>query len=579
MSRRFHSTCLGFVLTALLTGSAAAAHPAAEAEFRDAVNGVEQLTRDLHQNVALYQGHLQRAMEIYGRGFDDPDYHQKLPGFAQDIRTGDSAQTETIKRGVFACILMTSGVRLDPDPLHDWAEVEKSLELYQLTLDKANTMGAESNIRDTTNPDTVSSESAQKLRSQLQSAARRAEQERNAAVSLRPTKLDRGQTFAGQATEGMNLRFTLLGVEFGRELGNVNALTQLTYAGHTAAIHLFLLTVLNAAEQKTRTDTWISSRTLQIYSNAADSGRYGHVITAQDHGDYKVAGARIADVAPTVHDWIWKSAGAPHAALSDLDNAVRRVQESQRSIDAAMAAFQQLALNAVRENDEALIAASTNHQKVQLPEQDLKFSYPEVRAKLYAVRALSAGDPRFVAAIDAVKAARIQAETSVNEGSKWFGYFNAIATHTAPELPWKNIQKLATEFMDVADDVRHAGEHANQSLPRALGTDQTAVTVHVSFIIEQTNRGPGAANQKTLLMSEHILQDVHWVVKGIPRREYTTEIIEISPIQAFIESKACQVPHISRALAGFDKCFRVSPKRKIPRSDLPLSASARKQCS
>jgi hypothetical protein len=42
-------------------------------------------------------------------------------------------------------------------------------------------------------------------------------------------------------------------------------------------------------------------------------------------------------------------------------------------------------------------------------------------------------------------------------------YFNAIATHTASELPWKNIQKLAAEFMDVVDYVRRAGERASNS--------------------------------------------------------------------------------------------------------------------
>ena len=107
-SNRPHSSCcvLGFTLIVLVSAQPASAQkrrPTTEAEFRDAINGVEQLTRDLRQNLALYQEHLQRAMEIYGRGFYDPDYRQRLPGFDQDIRTGDSAQTEKIKRGVFAC--------------------------------------------------------------------------------------------------------------------------------------------------------------------------------------------------------------------------------------------------------------------------------------------------------------------------------------------------------------------------------------------------------------------------------------------------------------------------------------------
>jgi hypothetical protein len=63
--------------------------PAGDADFQDAIHRVEQLTRDLRQQVAVYQEHLQRAMENYGHGFYDPDYHQKLAGFDREIRTGD----------------------------------------------------------------------------------------------------------------------------------------------------------------------------------------------------------------------------------------------------------------------------------------------------------------------------------------------------------------------------------------------------------------------------------------------------------------------------------------------------------
>src|ERR1700680_4132686 len=151
----------------------------------------------------------------------------------------------------------------------------------------------------------------------------------------------------------MNLYFVLLGVEFGRELANVTALIQLTYSGRTEAGHIFVLTVLTATYEKTRTDTLVSSRTLLVHSDAEDAIRYGRVVTAQNHGDYRVTSARIADVAPTVHDWIWKSLAAPGAApatVPELERAMRRVQDSQRAIDAAIDAFHQLAQRAVRDN-------------------------------------------------------------------------------------------------------------------------------------------------------------------------------------------------------------------------------------
>src|SRR5580704_5027471 len=155
---------------------------------------------DLHNTLATYPEHLQQAMETYGHGFSDPSYPQKVPSFDQDIRTGNPTQTEKIKREVFASILMTSGVRLDPDPLHDWAEIEKILTSLPVAVDQ---------------------------------------KERELAESLRPVKLSPGQTMAAHSAEGLNLRFTLLGIQFGRELGNVNALIQLTYCGGTQTGHSF----------------------------------------------------------------------------------------------------------------------------------------------------------------------------------------------------------------------------------------------------------------------------------------------------------------------------------------------------
>jgi hypothetical protein len=469
---------VALMLAALLSAGAATA-----GDFSDA---------DLHNKLGAYQEHLQRAMDIYGQGFYDPAYHQKLAGFDQDIRTGDPSQSEKIKRAVFASMLMTAGVHLDPDPLHDWAEVEKSLD---------------------------------QLRSHWQSIARQAEKDVDLAESLRPTKLSLGQTFAGQVTEGLNLHFVLLGVEFGHPMANVNALIQLTYSGRTEAGHMFLLTALTEAHEKTRTDTWVRSRSILMYSDAADLVRYGHAVSAQDHGDYRVPSALVADVVPTTRDWIWKSLAAPDApaaTLPDLERTVQRVQDSKRAIDAAVKAFQQLSLRAVRENDEALTEeASSNRRKAQLPEQDLKDSSPDVRARLYAVRALSADDSRFRAALEAVNAARRQVEASIDDARERFGYFNRIATYTAPELPWKNVQRLAAQLMNVAEDVRRAREVTNESVPAATRTGESSVTIRSNLIVEQVNRGQG-----TPLMMERILLEVHWSVKGIPRREYTSELID-----------------------------------------------------
>jgi hypothetical protein len=462
---------------------------------------------DLHNKIVTYQEHLQRSMELYGHGFYDPDYQEKVPAFDQDIRTGNPTQTEKIKREMFASILMTSGVHLDPDPLHDWAEIEKILTRFPMAANQ---------------------------------------KERELAESLRPVKLATGQTLAAQSAEGLNLRFTLLGIQFGRELGNVNALVQLTYSGPGQAGHSFLLTALTADDEKTRTDTFVRSRTVLIYSDSEDPLRYGHVVTAQDHGDYRVLSARIADVAPKVHDWIWKSAAPPNGPateLPELETAVRLVQESERSVDSAIEAFRQLALKAVKENDAAL------HGKGQLPEQDLKLSAPDVRAKLYAVRALSAGDRRFVAAWDAVNEARQRVETLIEDGRQRFGYFNGLVAYRSPELPWKNIQKVGAEFMNVAEEARRASAHAVEGLPRKLGTEEADVTLRPSVLVEQINRGE-------CLISERIVRDVHWAVKGIPRREYISELIEVSPETGLHRVQSLAKPAYVQGPGGIGQVFQ-----------------------
>jgi hypothetical protein len=360
----------------------------------------------------------------------------------------------------------------------------------------------------------------------------------------------------GRSTDGPNLHGVVFGIEFGREMGNVNALIQLTYSGRTGTGHAFLLTALAAEEGKTRTDTWVRSRTLLIYSDPEDPARYGHTITAQDHGDYRVLSARVADIAPKIHDWIWKSlapSDASPATLAELEAAVCRVQESARTLDAAASAFQHLSSEAVRENDRALIAGRlTAHTNEPLPEQDLRVSSPDVRARLYAVRALSAGDPRFLAALSAVTAARGQAQAAIDSGKERFGFFNGIAAYTAPEVPWKDVRRLAVQFMNVAEDVRLTEENTVESLPHALGITETAVTARPSVIVEQSN-------QQASVTRERILREVHWSVKGIPRREYVSELVEVSPETGLHRVQSVAKPAYIQGPGGIAQVFRHLP--------------------
>src|SRR4051812_40621159 len=107
------------------------------ADVAESVAAVENLARDLEHGVDTYYEQLKKAMGVYGRGFYDSAYKQKLAGFDRDIQTGDPGQTERIKLAVFAAMMRTSRVRLDPDPFHYWERIEKRLASYPATIDTA----------------------------------------------------------------------------------------------------------------------------------------------------------------------------------------------------------------------------------------------------------------------------------------------------------------------------------------------------------------------------------------------------------------------------------------------------------
>jgi len=422
---------------------------------------VRALTLRLQQGLKAYEKHLRTAMETYGRGFNDPIYNRTLPGFGQDIQTGNPEETERIKLAVFASMIKTAGVRLDPGPFRYWAEIQN-------LIDKARSYNANSCL--STNRDKLPF---------CEAAVKQLERERDRAQAAGPAQLTVGQTFVTQATDGPNFQVNLFGVQLGRALANVRMLAQLTYLGKIESGDLFLLTALTSVSGKTRVDTLVEPRAIMVYSDTHDSLRYGYAVTNHDYSGYTAASARIADVADDVHDWVWKRLSASDAVQptsTELEDAVAELKDSHRAIEEAIKAFLRLASQAMLENDSALLAgARVNHEKARLPEADLRTLFSEVRAKLYATRALCAGDARFLAALDAVASARREAENRIQHGQELFGYFNRIPVHAAPDLPWKRIDKLGADFMNAADDARRAGKRSDRLLPHVPQGNALAV--------------------------------------------------------------------------------------------------------
>jgi hypothetical protein len=484
-------------------------------ELAARVANLETFNASLEHALSAYRVDLEKAFETYGRGFDDSQSGRKLKGFDDDIRTGNAGQTSRIRLGIFATILMTSGVHLDPDPLRDWADVERNLSEYTAAthIDAAL-------LR--THDLSLSPRALQELNSRWQTAVERARKERDLAENLRPAKLERWQTYSAQAIEGPNLEFSFFGLQLGRELGNVSALFQLTYGGRTAHSQVFLLTAISAEHSKARTDTSIGSRSLAVFDQSGETPRYGHVVTMQDHGFYREAGALVADVAGKSQDWAWKELGEGEPAqVCTLDHAIEAIHQDVVALRAAMKDLDSLAAQAVRENDRLLL--SEEGGKARIPEQDLR-SFPDLRARLFLTRALYSRDRRFVAMEERIQSAQSQAEASVRAAQSLVAQFNALADFDAPSLPWTRIQKLARDFMRAAAEERRALADSASALPTLGPNAGSQVVATPELIVEQTIRESGAKDSPTVF-EERILRDVHWAVKGIPRKEYSAELI------------------------------------------------------
>src|SRR5258706_5026395 len=228
-----------------------------EAEVRDAIKDVEELGSHLQYELKSYRERLKQARERYGRGFNDPAYKQRLAGFDQDIQTGDLDETEQMKAALFAAMMNTAGVRLDPDPFRYWVEIEKDLAGFDGRIDKARDLMAQANTFNVKSVENIPSKVLRKLNSQWLAALKQAEKQRQKAETARPARLRQNHIFEVRAIDGPNLHFSVFGVEFGREMANVGALAQLTYSGKTSDGDLFLLTVLSARYDKTRVDTLV----------------------------------------------------------------------------------------------------------------------------------------------------------------------------------------------------------------------------------------------------------------------------------------------------------------------------------
>jgi hypothetical protein len=527
------------VCSSLFSGPAFAQAPApvTEAEIRAAIQTVDELARRLEGGVSSYQEHLKAALKAYGPSYDDPVLGRKLESFAADIQTGDPDQTARAKLALFACLIRTAGVRLDPDLIREWNDIQSLLDRFETRIDEGGAVWARSNLY-VAGAQNIPVNVLRKLKGEWQSALARAQQQRTRALSARPQTLAVGQAFMVRSVEGASFRANFFGLEIGREMGNnVVALSQLTYLGKAAHGDAFLLTTLTSRRGKTRVDTTVQPRAVLVYSDSRDAVRYGHAVSTHEYPGYTVLGARVADVAGSVQDWIWKTLPRPGAGLppaAALEGAPDRIRRSERGLEEAVARFQRLAAESTRANDSArILEAKRLKARLRLPEQDLRELFPESRAFLYAGRALAAEDPRFLEARERINQAQREVEADIAREAAPFLAFNGVQVEAAPAVPWKSVDQLATEFMRSAAHARETVRKSRLALPHTPTGDPSVILPSRTFPRVQVSQLSGGAEDaygdRSVLIIEHIVRDVHWSIKGLPRRESTTEYIETWP--------------------------------------------------
>ena len=505
-------------------------------EVSGAIQAVEELANDFDSGVKKYHEHLQVALNTYGHGFDDPTYG-KLSGFDGDIQSGDPTQTQQMRLATFASMLVTAGVHYDPDPLHDLEGIQKLLDRYAEVIDKAENVKRLSQTVAWGDREAISPHDFKDLTRRLHLAEARAEKARDLARAAFPVRLDPGITIdIAQAVDGPNLHGEVFGIRIGNELGNVNAQLKLTYIGRTARGDVFLLSFLKANAGKTRVDTSVSTRSILIHSEADDQHRYGYTVTAHDYSSYTVTSARIANVTDKVQDWAWKALLPQQTAMpafSDLQQGLRKIDDSRENVNHAIDAFRQLSSRAVRQSDDALITeAKSKGNQAPLPEQDLKLFFPDARARLYAARALAVSDRRFVGEKDSVLAAITSARQQVQDTWALFKAFNGVPVYEHPEFQWTRIDSLTRQLMAAASKLESAAARFSDVLPPEL--DSTTPTVTAASLQFPPNvivaqKDLGTADDGTRLIFEDIFRTVHPAVKGIGRVERTSQFVKVSP--------------------------------------------------
>lgn len=181
---------LTVVWPACLAQQITEAHPVSAAAMREAVERVEQITKDLQAGLKTYHQQLLGSMFKLGYGQYHPVFSTRVNGF--ETRPFDLEDFNEFKMGRLAFDLKSQGTELMPDPFIAWANVQQHLSAFNDILDKARRVVVRTSIVDANSSQNIPDEDFRKLMNRWRAAVKRATDQYEHAIAVRPVQYEKG---------------------------------------------------------------------------------------------------------------------------------------------------------------------------------------------------------------------------------------------------------------------------------------------------------------------------------------------------------------------------------------------------
>jgi len=202
-----------------------------EADFRSAIQSVQDLARGLETGCKTYREKLDLALQKLGYGPYHPLFRTSLNGFELDQIDLEAA--DEFKMGSFVFSLKSSGQPLAPDPFDTWAQVQKRLDSFESTLDSARKVVTHADVYAFNSSGNIPREVFQKLKERWRVAVTQATQAYEHALAVRAVLYEDGEMVPAPETfrfiygGGKYAVICLFGQCTGQSLGSIGEINRI----------------------------------------------------------------------------------------------------------------------------------------------------------------------------------------------------------------------------------------------------------------------------------------------------------------------------------------------------------------